>query len=275
MKKVVSIITLIILIMISTVSMAADASLNISFDNSKVEAGDEIKTSLTVKDFTRDGDNKAIELKLSYDTTKLEYKSISWKNSWTGTISSDKTGVVASKTGEVSSSETVAEITFKVKESTAVGNISISASDIVTSADGDELQSANASGSFEVVKLSSPTQGDNGNNNNNNNNNGNNGGSNNAGSQNQGTNKPEENKPASQNPTTQEPATSQQPSAGTSGGTSGGTEKAKTSSGTKDNTIIDKGLPKTGASDYTIEIGVVMLVIGAYLYIRYSQKKKI
>ena len=153
MKRIVKILVLmLILASFATVSMAADVSLSLSPSKTKVEVGQEVKVAITVRNFTREGIQKAIELKLGYENTKLEIKKVEGKNGWTVTTSSDKTGIVVSKNEEVNSSETVAEITFLVKEDATTGSTNITAQNILTSADGDEIEAANTSATIEIIK---------------------------------------------------------------------------------------------------------------------------
>lgn len=153
MKKVLCIIALIVLIAsYATFSMAAELSISLSPNKQKVEQGAEVKVSITLNGFTRQGNQKAVEAKVVYDEKKLEYKNISWNNGWTGSISTDGTGLAANKSGQVSDSETIAEITYLVKENATLGTSEISVRDVLTSSDGDEVTVSNGQTSIEIVK---------------------------------------------------------------------------------------------------------------------------
>ncbi len=157
MKRIISaLIVIMIILSLTTISMAAEVSVSLKPEKEKVEPGAEIKVSLIVNNFTRTGTQKAIEAKVEYDNTKLEYKGISWSNGWTGSLSEDETGVVANKSSEVKESEVIAEITYLVKAEE--GKAEIKASQILTSADGDEVEASDTKTEIEIVKEASVTE---------------------------------------------------------------------------------------------------------------------
>ena len=152
MKKIISILVILVVLMISTVSMAAGTCVGLAFDNAKIEAGKEVKLSITVNDFTESGENNAIEFKLTYDSEKLEYKSTKGVNDWAMQASKDGTGFVGTKSGTVGKTEKIAEITFKVKDDAEVGKIDVSASDILVAVDiNPEMELSNVTNSLEVI----------------------------------------------------------------------------------------------------------------------------
>lgn len=153
MKRIISALIVVITILsLTTISMAAELSVALNSEKEKVEQGTEIKISLIVNNFTRTGTQKAIEAKVEYDNTKLEYKGITWTNGWTGSVSADETGIVASKSSEVKESEVIAEITYFVKTEAEEGKTEIKASQILTSADGDEVEANDTKAEIEIVK---------------------------------------------------------------------------------------------------------------------------
>ena len=154
-KSIKTLILVLIMISFATLSMAANVSVSLKANKEKVEVGDKVTIAVKVNNFTREGEQKAIEAKLEYDTSKLEYESKGKANDWSVTLSSDKTGLVASKEGEVKESETVVELTFKVKEDATVGTTDIKIKDILTSADGDEEAATDQKATIEIVKKGS------------------------------------------------------------------------------------------------------------------------
>ena len=153
MKRIISaLIVIMIILSLTTISKAAEVSVSLNPEKEKVEAGTEIKVSLIVNNFTRTGTQKAIEAKVEYDNTKLEYKSVSWNNGWTGNISTDRTGMTATKSSEVKESEVIAEITYLVKAEAEEGKAEIKASQIITSAEGDEVEASDTKTEIEIVK---------------------------------------------------------------------------------------------------------------------------
>ena len=173
MKKIVSILILIALIIsCATISRAADASMSLSPDKTKAEKGAEVKVSIIINNFTREGTQKAVEAKITYDNQKLEYKGINWGEGWTGKISGDGTGMAANKSAELNTQEKVAEITYTVKENAEIGNTIITAEEILTSSDGDEVLASDVEETIEIIGTSID---DNSSNNNGTNNSGNSG----------------------------------------------------------------------------------------------------
>lgn len=152
MKKIVSIIILIaVIISFITISMATEVSMSLKPDKEKVEQAEEVKVSIVVSDFTREGIQKAIEAKIEYDSENLEYKEINWKAGWIGSISTDGTGIAASKSGDLSTQETVAEITYVVRENAKKGNTVITGKEILTSSDGDEVEVSNVETTIKIT----------------------------------------------------------------------------------------------------------------------------
>lgn len=153
MKKIVRVIMLVMLMISSftTITMAANVSMSLNTDKEKIKNDEELKVIIEVKDFIREGTNNAIEAKIDYDKTKLDYSSIKWKMGWTGNISSDGTGFVGMKSEKVEQDEMVAEIIYKVKSDAEKGNTIISINKILTSSDGDEVKANNVETVIEII----------------------------------------------------------------------------------------------------------------------------
>ena len=251
MKKVLCIIALIVLIAsYATFSMAAELSISLSPNKQKVEQGAEVKVSITLNGFTRQGNQKAVEAKVVYDKEKLEYKNISWNNGWTGSISADGTGLAANKSEQVSDSETIAEITYSVKENAAEGTSVISVQDVLTSSDGDEVTVSNSQTSIEIVKSGL----ENGNPGSEDEENQNGGETNNGGTNNGGTNNGETNNGETNN-----------------GGTNNG---GKNNQNGKDGTLSEKKYPYTGVKDFILPIGA-LTVFAIFSYFGLKKYKDI
>lgn len=263
MKKLISTLIIILLLMVSTVSMAAGPAMGLSFDNAKIEAGKEVKLYITVNDFAQGGNQNAIEFKLTYDSTKLEYKSTKGANEWAIQASLDGTGFVGTKTGTVNSSEKIAEITFKVKDNTEVGKINVSASDILVAVDiNPEIELSNVSNSLEVIGTQEEeTKPEN-----------NKPEDNKPEDNKPEDNKPEDNKPEDNKPQENKPEDNKQqeskpqdkiePTKNNNKVSVNPTEKPKT-------------LPKAGENDILLVLGGILLVIGIVSYKKVKKYKEI
>ena len=153
MKKIVSILVLIsVIVSITTIVNATDLSMSLSPDKEEVEKGSEVKVMVAINGFTRAGDQKAVQAKISYDSQKLEFVKTSWQSGWTGTASADGTGFSMIKSGTIEEQENIVEITYKVKEDSSIGNTTITADKIQTSTDGDSVMLNSASVAIEIVE---------------------------------------------------------------------------------------------------------------------------
>ncbi len=250
MKKIISILVILVVLMISTVSMAATTNVGLAFDNAKIEAGKEVKLSITVNDFTESGENNAIEFKLTYDSEKLEYKSTKGVNDWAMQASKDGTGFVGTKSGNVGKSEKIAEITFKVKDNVEAGKIDVKASDILVAVDiNPEMELSDVTKTLEVIgkqtepeekpEEKEPEQ---------------------KPEENKPEQKPEENKPNTQNNKTEEAKPN--------------TQKNQTTN-KKDNTIAGGKIPHAGAGTSVIFAIAIITVIGIVVYKKYKELSEI
>ena len=249
MKKIISILVILAVLMISTVSMAATTNVGLAFDNAKIEAGKEVKLSITVNDFTESGENNAIEFKLTYDSEKLEYKSTKGVNDWAMQASKDGTGFVGTKSGNVGKSEKIAEITFKVKDNVEAGKIDVKASDILVAVDiNPEMELSDVTKTLEVIGKQTepeekpeekPEQ---------------------KPEENKPEQKPEENKPNTQNNKTEQAKPN--------------TQKNQTVN-KKDNTIAGGKIPHAGAGTSVIFAIAIITVIGIVVYKKYKELSEI
>lgn len=163
MKRFLKIVLLvIILLMFTTISNAAtNATISLIPNEETFKSGDTVKVQIFITNFTREGTQKAVELKLKYDSNILQYKEIEFSDGWNGKISENGTGLVAAKSSQVTATEVIAEITFIVKQNASEGETSIIANEIISSADGDEVKLSNAITNINVIantKTSTPVK---------------------------------------------------------------------------------------------------------------------
>lgn len=163
MKKSIKIFLIILmLISFATVVNATDANIILKPEKEKVEQGSEVKVQLIIKDFGRTGSMNALEGKIVYETEKLNYKKIEYKNSWSGTVTEDGTGMALTKSETIGKDEVVAEITYEVKETAELGKTKVALTNINTSTDGDEIEVNNIETEMEIVKKGDQTPPDTG-----------------------------------------------------------------------------------------------------------------
>ena len=153
MKKSIKIFLIILmLISFATIVNAADVTMSLKPEKEKIEQGSEIKVQLIIKDFGRTGNMNALEGKIVYETEKLNYKKIEYKNNWGGQVTEDGTGMTLNKSGTIEKDEVVAEITYEVKETAELGKTKVALTNINTSTDGDEIEVNNIETEMEIVK---------------------------------------------------------------------------------------------------------------------------
>ncbi len=158
MKKSIKIFLIILmLISFATIVNAADVTMSLKPEKEKIEQGSEIKVQLIIKDFGRTGNMNALEGKIVYETEKLNYKKIEYKNNWGGQVTEDGTGMTLNKSGTIEKDEVVAEITYEVKETAELGKTKVALTNINTSTDGDEIEVNNIETEMEIVKKEEQT----------------------------------------------------------------------------------------------------------------------
>ena len=158
MKKSIKIFLIILmLISFATIVNAADVTMSLKPEKEKIEQGSEIKVQLIIKDFGRTGNMNALEGKIVYETEKLNYKKIEYKNNWGGQVTEDGTGMTLNKSGTIEKDEVVAEITDEVKETAELGKTKVALTNINTSTDADEIEVNNIETEMEIVKKEEQT----------------------------------------------------------------------------------------------------------------------
>lgn len=177
MKKVISILLMILLVLCTTKVQATSDSFNttLTINNSQAKRGDTITVTIGLKDIAIRSGEKGIgayTAEIKFDSSVLEYVSADGVGKWEAPLYQD--GYITSNTNDaevVTTTQNIATITFKVKENASLGETLVSVANFSGSAvQADILASSNGSAKLTII--------DN-NNNNNNNNNDNNGSSSN------------------------------------------------------------------------------------------------
>lgn len=175
MKKVISILLMILLVLCTTKVQAASDSFNttLTINNSQVKRGDTVTVTLGLKDIAIESGEKGIgayTAEIKFDSSVLEYVSADGVGKWEAPLYQD--GYITSNTNDaevVTTTQNIATITFKVKENASLGETSVSVANFSGSAlQADILASGNGSAKLTIVD------------NNNNNGSGNNGSSSNG-----------------------------------------------------------------------------------------------
>lgn len=179
MKKVISILLMILLVLCTTKVQAASDSFNttLTINNSQAKRGDTITVTIGLKDIAIESGEKGIgayTAEIKFDSSVLEYVSADGVGKWEAPLYQD--GYITSNTNDaevVTTTQNIATITFKVKENASLGETSVSVANFSGSAlQADILASSNGSAKLTIVD------------NNNNNGSGNNGTGNNGSSSN-------------------------------------------------------------------------------------------
>lgn len=162
--------------------MAANENITSSLSASKTEVktGEEITVILQLNNIPS-SNTKALEGKISFDSSKLELQKNENLNSWITTLSTDGTGMASYKTGSSSANEQTLKLTFKVKEDAKTGETTISVGNLqmaLEEGNGEAGSEISVTGSNVKITIADSNQNNGGNNNGDNNGN-NNGGSNN------------------------------------------------------------------------------------------------
>lgn len=171
--------------------MAANENITSSLSASQNKVKREEKFTITVQlNNLPTSNTKALEGKISFDSSKLELVNNENLNGWITTLSTDGTGMASYKTGSSTANEAVLKLTFKVKDSAELGDTTISVANMQIA-----LEEGNGEADSEISVAESNTKisvinSDNNENNNNgssNNGNGNSGNNNNGSSNNKNT----------------------------------------------------------------------------------------
>lgn len=189
MKKTLKIfLCMILALCIMVPVMAANENITSSLSASKTEVkkGEEITVTLQLNNIPS-SNTKALEGKISFDSSKLELQKNENLNSWITTLSTDGTGMASYKTGASSANEQTLKLTFKVKEDAKAGETTISVKNLqmaLEEGNGEAGSEISVTESNVKITIADSNQNNGGNNNGGSNNGDNNNGNNNGGSNN-------------------------------------------------------------------------------------------
>lgn len=168
MKKTISIILMIILVICTTKVYAANDSFNttLTINNSQAKRGDTIVVTIGLKDIAIKSGEKGIgayTAEIQFDSSVLEYVSTNGTDKWEAPLYQD--GLITSNTKSaevVTTTQNIATITFKVKQNSKLGETSISLKNFSGSTAGpDVLASINGSAKLTIVDNNGSNKGSN------------------------------------------------------------------------------------------------------------------
>lgn len=257
--------SLMVTLMIVTLAMligsaiAAGETMDVSLvpAQTKVEKGKEVTVSVNIANVnvpssTGDGVN-AFKATLTYDTDVFESVTIDGANDWVKQTYNTANGIFILTYSNLltEKSGTIAKLTFKVKEDTTKATGSISLTNIESSNTETKVTPANATTTLNINQTT-PDDG--------NNTSGNNtaGGENTAGGNNSTGN---QNTTGGQNQVTN--STGNQSSGGQAT-----TNQAGNSAGVN---TANKNLPKTGIGQWSIVVGLIIIIVAIVSYLKYRK----
>lgn len=154
MKKTLKIILIVILALCIMVPVMAtdEIASSLSTSQKEVKRGEKVTIILQLNNLPT-SNTKALEGKISFDSSKLELINNENLNNWITTLSTDGTGMASYKTGSSSSDEQILKLTFKVKENAELGDTTISISNAQMA-----LEEGNGEAGSEISVAGSSTQ---------------------------------------------------------------------------------------------------------------------
>lgn len=137
-KAIIAILTIIMLITINTIALAASSySANVSLtSDSKLKEGDTVTINVNLTSVNAGNSVPALTAQIDYDTSVFETLTASDLKSttgWTPSFSTKNNGISAMKNEAVTSAETMFTITLKVKSSISVDSTKVTLKNIVYS----------------------------------------------------------------------------------------------------------------------------------------------
>ena len=137
-KTIIAILTIIMLIAINTIALAASSySANVSLtSDSKLKEGDTVTINVNLTSVNAGNSVPALTAQIDYDTSVFETLTASDLKSttgWTPSFSTKNNGISAMKNEAVTSAETMFTITLKVKSSISVDSTKVTLKNIVYS----------------------------------------------------------------------------------------------------------------------------------------------
>lgn len=158
MKKTISIILVILLIVCSTRVYAVKDSFHttLTIHHAQAKKGDTITVTIGLKDIAIESGEKGIgayTAEIQFDSSVLEYVSTNGTDKWEAPLYQD--GFITSNTKDakvVNTAQSIATITFKVKENAKLGETSIALRNFSGSAAGpDILASSNGATKLTII----------------------------------------------------------------------------------------------------------------------------
>ncbi len=158
MKKIISIILVILLVVCTTKVYAVKDSFHttLTINHAQAKRGDTITVTIGLKDIAIESAEKGIgayTAEIQFDSSVLEYVSVNGTNKWEAPLYQD--GFITSNTKDakvVNTAQSIATITFKVKENAKLGETSIALRNFSGSAAGaDILASSNGATKLTII----------------------------------------------------------------------------------------------------------------------------
>ena len=158
MKKIISIILVILLLVCTTKVYAAKDSFHttLTINHTQAKRGDTVTVTIGLKDIAIESAEKGIgayTAEIQFDSSVLDYVSVNGTNKWEAPLYQD--GFITSNTKDakvVNTAQSIATITFKVKESAKLGETSIALRNFSGSAAGpDILASSNGATKLTII----------------------------------------------------------------------------------------------------------------------------
>ena len=158
MKKTISIIVMILLVVCTTKVYAVKDSFHttLTIRNSQAKRGDTIAVTIGLKDIAIESAEKGIgayTAEIQFDSSVLEYVSVNGTDKWEAPLYQD--GFITSNTKDakvVNTTQSIATLTFKVKENAKLGETSIALRNFSGSAAGpDILASSNGATKLTII----------------------------------------------------------------------------------------------------------------------------
>ncbi len=140
MKKRILFLLVFFITLYSVISLANNTELIIKPDKTKLKPEEEVTFLVSMSKEIKEGNQNAVQLTLQYDQEMLQFKNIEWQNNWTGIISRDKTGIVATKEVDMNEDQGIFKITYIVKKDAKSRRTKVNAKNIIISIDNNEIK---------------------------------------------------------------------------------------------------------------------------------------
>lgn len=239
MKKVVSLILLMIICISTSVYAATSCNASLQTSKSEYNKGDEFTVDVNVTDLQSDRGIISFGATLDYDTSCLTFVKMEGKNGWNTPSYNKDSGILVSDGSSLMKNDgTVFTITFKVNEGASKSSTTISLKDI-TVGDGGNSGATKVNGTSKNINIKNVTSGGN-----------------------------------TTTPDTNNNTTNSGTSSGSSNSNTSSSNKNSTSSGSKTNIINTNDsktgrLPKAGRTDVMLVVFIVVLVgVAAFYYVK-------